>query len=60
MDVDRRGLRLGLVRAVGLGPVSLRPMGVRPDLEAHAVLALVETDFITGQTIRVDGGRHVR
>jgi len=25
-----------------------------------AVLALVESDFITGETIRVDGGRHVR
>ena len=27
---------------------------------AKAVLALVETDFITGETIRVDGGRHVK
>jgi NAD(P)-dependent dehydrogenase (short-subunit alcohol dehydrogenase family) len=27
---------------------------------ARAVLALVETDFITGETIRVDGGRHLR
>jgi NAD(P)-dependent dehydrogenase (short-subunit alcohol dehydrogenase family) len=27
---------------------------------AKAVLALVETDFITGETVRVDGGRHVR
>jgi len=27
---------------------------------AKAVLALVETDFITGETIRVDGGRHLR
>jgi NAD(P)-dependent dehydrogenase (short-subunit alcohol dehydrogenase family) len=26
---------------------------------ARAVLALIETDFITGETIRVDGGRHV-
>ena len=26
---------------------------------AKAVIALVETDFITGETIRVDGGRHV-
>jgi NAD(P)-dependent dehydrogenase (short-subunit alcohol dehydrogenase family) len=25
-----------------------------------AVLALVDSDFITGETIRVDGGRHVR
>jgi len=27
---------------------------------AKAVIALVETDFITGETLRVDGGRHVR
>lgn len=27
---------------------------------AKAVLMLVQTDFITGETIRVDGGRHVR
>jgi len=26
---------------------------------AKAVLALVDSDFITGETIRVDGGRHV-
>jgi hypothetical protein len=25
-----------------------------------AVRLLIETDFITGETIRVDGGRHVR
>ena len=24
-----------------------------------AVLALIETDFITGETVRVDGGRHL-
>jgi hypothetical protein len=24
------------------------------------VLTLIESDFITGETIRVDGGRHVR
>jgi NAD(P)-dependent dehydrogenase (short-subunit alcohol dehydrogenase family) len=27
---------------------------------AKAILALVESDFVTGETIRVDGGRHVR
>jgi NAD(P)-dependent dehydrogenase (short-subunit alcohol dehydrogenase family) len=27
---------------------------------AKAVIALVESDFITGETIRVDGGRHVK
>lgn len=31
-----------------------------PDEIAKAVLFLVETDFVTGETIRVDGGRHVR
>ena len=30
-----------------------------PDEIAKAVLALVESDFITGETIRVDGGRHL-
>ena len=27
---------------------------------AKAVLALIEADFITGETVRVDGGRHVK
>jgi NAD(P)-dependent dehydrogenase (short-subunit alcohol dehydrogenase family) len=27
---------------------------------AKAVLALIDTDFMTGETIRVDGGRHVK
>ncbi|MDE3153614.1 MAG: SDR family oxidoreductase [Acidobacteriota bacterium] len=27
---------------------------------AKAVIGLVETDFITGETIRVDGGRHIK
>jgi NAD(P)-dependent dehydrogenase (short-subunit alcohol dehydrogenase family) len=27
---------------------------------AKAVVALVDSDFITGETVRVDGGRHVR
>jgi NAD(P)-dependent dehydrogenase (short-subunit alcohol dehydrogenase family) len=27
---------------------------------AKAILALIESDFITGETIRVDGGRHVK
>jgi NAD(P)-dependent dehydrogenase (short-subunit alcohol dehydrogenase family) len=27
---------------------------------AKAVLALLESDFITGETIRVDGGRHLK
>ena len=31
-----------------------------PDAIVRAVLFLVETDFVTGETIRVDGGRHVK
>jgi NAD(P)-dependent dehydrogenase (short-subunit alcohol dehydrogenase family) len=27
---------------------------------AKAVLAMIETDFVTGETIRVDGGRHLK
>ena len=27
---------------------------------AKAVLALLESDFITGETVRVDGGRHLK
>jgi len=27
---------------------------------AHLVLALIESDFITGETVRADGGRHLR
>ena len=27
---------------------------------AKGVLALVESDFITGETIRIDGGRHLK
>jgi len=30
-----------------------------PDEIAKTVLALIESDFITGETVRVDGGRHV-
>ena len=30
-----------------------------PEAIAHAVVSLVESDFITGETIRVDGGRHL-
>jgi NAD(P)-dependent dehydrogenase (short-subunit alcohol dehydrogenase family) len=30
------------------------------DAITRAVLFLIETDFVTGETIRVDGGRHVR
>ncbi|HEX9367779.1 MAG TPA: SDR family oxidoreductase [Vicinamibacterales bacterium] len=31
-----------------------------PEAIVHAVMFLVETDFVTGETIRVDGGRHIK
>ena len=31
-----------------------------PEEVAKVVLALISSDFITGETIRVDGGRHVK
>ena len=31
-----------------------------PEAVAATVLSLVETDFVTGETVRVDGGRHVK
>ena len=31
-----------------------------PEEIAKTVVALIDTDFITGETIRVDGGRHLR
>ena len=31
-----------------------------PDPIARAVIFLLETDFVTGETIRVDGGRHIK
>lgn len=31
-----------------------------PDALARAVVFLCETDFVTGETIRVDGGRHLK
>ncbi len=46
--------RAAIERATPLGR-----WGGEPEI-AKAVLALVDTDFITGETIRVDGGRHVR
>jgi len=33
--------------------------GGEPEI-AKAILALIDSDFITGETIRVDGGRHLR
>jgi NAD(P)-dependent dehydrogenase (short-subunit alcohol dehydrogenase family) len=31
-----------------------------PDAIVRAAVFLVETDFVTGETIRVDGGRHIK
>jgi len=31
-----------------------------PEPIVRAVMFLIETDFVTGETIRVDGGRHVK
>lgn len=31
-----------------------------PDEVARVVVTLTETDFVTGETVRVDGGRHVK
>ncbi len=31
-----------------------------PDAIVRAVMFLIETDFVTGETIRVDGGRHLK
>ena len=41
----------------GLGPAGR--MGTLNEV-ARAVLALVENDFITGETLHIDGGRHIR
>jgi NAD(P)-dependent dehydrogenase (short-subunit alcohol dehydrogenase family) len=30
-----------------------------PEEIARAVLFLIETEFVTGETVRVDGGRHL-
>ncbi len=37
----------------------LRRLGAPEDV-AHAVLYLLEADYVTGETLLVDGGRHVR
>lgn len=31
-----------------------------PDVIAHAVLGLLDQDWVTGQVVRVDGGRHLK
>jgi pteridine reductase len=30
-----------------------------PEVVTHAVLGLIDQDWVTGQVIRVDGGRHL-
>ena len=44
--------------AAVLGATPLRRWGGAEEI-AKAVLFLIETDFITGESIRVDGGRHL-
>jgi NAD(P)-dependent dehydrogenase (short-subunit alcohol dehydrogenase family) len=46
--------RLAVERATPLGR-----WGGPPEI-SKAVLFLIETDFVTGETIRVDGGRHLK
>ena len=41
------------------GTTPLKRIG-RPEDVAHAVVFLLEADFVTGEVIKVDGGRHVR
>jgi pteridine reductase len=41
------------------GTTPLRRLGT-PDDVAHAVVYLLEADYVTGEVIRVDGGRHIR
>jgi len=41
------------------GTTPLRRLGTPEDV-AHAVVFLLEADYVTGEVIKVDGGRHVR
>ncbi len=52
----------GTTQAVHDAVIQATPLGRWGGEEeiAKAVLFLVETDFVTGETIRVDGGRHVK
>lgn len=51
----------GLSRAADREVRAATPLGRwgGPDEIAKAVLFLVDTDFVTGETLRVDGGRHL-
>jgi NAD(P)-dependent dehydrogenase (short-subunit alcohol dehydrogenase family) len=46
------------------GPMQTRlgPAGRMGTLDevSRAVLSLIENDFITGETLHIDGGRHIR
>jgi pteridine reductase len=41
------------------GTTPLARLGSPEDV-AHAVVYLLEAEYVTGETIRVDGGRHIR
>ena len=47
-----------LVNAIAPGPI-LAPPDITPEEIARAALFLIETEFVTGECIRVDGGRHL-
>jgi len=55
-----------LVNAIAPGPILAPPATTEEEFKAvekatpKAVLGLLDSDFITGETIRVDGGRHIR
>ena len=44
-----------------IGAVVATELARRGEIEiAKAVVAFVESDFMTGETVRVDGGRHLK
>ena len=58
---DRRAARHDRGGAArGRGRHAARPLGRARARSSRAVMFLVETDFVTGETIRVDGGRHIK
>ena len=61
-EVRARGRKAMIVKCdVSNADEAATPLGRwgGADEVAKTVLALVDSDFITGETIRVDGGRHI-
>lgn len=52
----------GSTDAMQAAVIAATPLGHwgGPDVIAHAVLGLLEQDWVTGQVVRVDGGRHLK